>query len=87
MGPEGHVECQQETWEQRKRRCAPDITLMCAGPAKRWWVVPLPLLLESSVEVLSRGPGQTNLGFSLGILTSCSVTLGSHFPELRFIYL
>lgn len=87
MGSEGQVEGRLENWEQSKRTCAPDSTLMCAGPAKRWLMSPLPLLLESSVEVLSRDPGQTNLGFSLGILTSCSVTLGSHFTELWFIYL
>lgn len=74
MGSEGQVDCRQENWEQHKRMCAPDSSLMCTGTAKRW-LLPLLLLLEYSVEVMNRGPGQANLGLSLGIITPCSVTL------------
>lgn len=38
---------------------------------------------ESSAGVKSRGPGQTNLGLSLGTITSCSMTLVSHFTSLN----
>ena len=79
MDSEGQSEYGEEDWGQ----C--EITCVCTGVHGKGQGGGCPASAAGVAAGLkSRGPGQTNVGLSLGtIMTSCSVTLTSHFTSLK----